>query len=266
LRQWGELVAGQWVHTAGNVVNLSATEWWERWRAFRARLPEQFATAWSAEAKLQWHDRQLQVCKHEGQGDAAFWHLNQLLEARPDDPHLKNLREEISQVYIVQGIQAQAAGQAQKAESTLRRLLQLHPRHAVALNNLSWLLATCEDPKRRKPTEAVELARKAVELTAEEGTAWNTLGVAHYRAGNWKAAIESLEKSRQLSQGGDSFDFFFLAMAHWQLGQMEEAHQWYQRAVEWVEKNSAAHAQNPQWTEELRRFRAETKELLKAKE
>jgi hypothetical protein len=50
-------------------------------------------------------------------------------------------------------------------------------------------------------------------------------------------------------------------MAYWRLGQKDDARQWYQRAVEWVEKNSAALAKNPQSTDELRRFRVEAEEL-----
>jgi uncharacterized protein HemY len=39
-----------------------------------------------------------------------------------------------------------------------------------------------------------------------------------YREGDWNAAAAALEKSMQLRQGGDSFDWFVLAMAHGQMG------------------------------------------------
>jgi len=39
---------------------------------------------------------------------------------------------------------------------------------------------------------AVALAAKAVELRPAEGAYWNTLGVAHYRAEEWQAAIDAL--------------------------------------------------------------------------
>jgi hypothetical protein len=60
----------------------------------------------------------------------------------------------------------------------------------------------------------------------------------------------------ELRKGGDSFDWFFLAMAHWQLGNQDQARQWYDQAVAWMEKNQ------PQ-NEELLRFRAEAEELIK---
>ena len=96
--------------------------------------------------------------------------------------------------------------------------------------------------------EAAADFAKATELAPKEGTHWNMLGVAQYRAGDWKAAVTTLNKSMELRNGGDSTDCFFLAMAHWQLGEKEEARKWYDQAVEWMEKN------NPD-DEELRRFR-----------
>ncbi len=55
--------------------------------------------------------------------------------------------------------------------------------------------------------------------------------------------------------GGDSFDWFFLAMTHWQLGNKDEARKWHAKAIEWMDKNAPAN-------EELKRFRAEGAELL----
>jgi uncharacterized protein HemY len=96
---------------------------------------------------------------------------------------------------------------------------------------------------------------------------WNTLGVAHYRAGHWNEAIKALTKSMQLSGGKlESFDTFFLAMAHWRLDETEKAREWYDRAVQWMEKNKDQLEGNKQWLEELRRFRAEAEELLGIKE
>ena len=56
-------------------------------------------------------------------------------------------------------------------------------------------------------------------------------------------------------KGGDSFDWFFLAMSHWQLDQKEEARKWYDQAVACMDKNQPH-------TEDLRRLRAEAAELL----
>ena len=195
-----------------------------------------------------------------------------------------------------------------KVEKLLEQVLDVQPRvlgpqhpdvlqsiHKLAscYNGLAWLQATSADPAQRDPVRAVEQARKALELAPQEGAIWNTLGVAQYRAGNWSAPIKALKKSIELRKGGDSFDWFFLAMTHWQLAkagvggqgsgvgdqkttnsaapgagggqptaEQREAHKaqarhWYQKAVAWMEKNEKR-SQN----EELRRFRAEAEALM----
>jgi eukaryotic-like serine/threonine-protein kinase len=81
----------------------------------------------------------------------------------------------------------------------------------------------------------VELAKKAVERLPREGNYWNTLGVAHYRAGDYRAAIEALEKAEALEPDKHfAFNAFFVAMANWQLGQRDQARQWYHRAAAWT--------------------------------
>jgi tetratricopeptide (TPR) repeat protein len=157
------------------------------------------------------------------------------------------------------GVALAAVGRWREAEQAYSKCLELAPKATEILNNLAWLLATCPDSKIRDPKRAVELAKKAVELTPKKGNHWNTLGAAHHRAGDWKAAIAALEKSMELRKGGDSEDWFFLAMAHWQLGDKKDARKWYDQAVQWMEKNQPK-------DEELVRFRTEAEELLGVKE
>jgi tetratricopeptide (TPR) repeat protein len=129
-------------------------------------------------------------------------------------------------------------------------------RNGLVLNSLAWRLVTGKDPRARDPQRAVALAKKAVELDPENAAYANTLGVALYRSADWQAAIAALEKSLEVRNGGDSFDWFILAMAHWRLGEKEEACQWFEQAALWMAKN------NPD-NEELKRFRDEAADLLR---
>jgi superkiller protein 3 len=149
-------------------------------------------------------------------------------------------------------------GQLDEAIASYKKAIELNPKYALPHNNLSWLLATCSEAKFRDPARAVELAKKAVALRPKDGTMWNTLGAAHYRAGNWKEAVAALEKSMELlrNKGGDISGWFFLAMAHWQLGEKEKARDWYSTAEKWMDQIQPKN-------EALRRFRAEAAELLK---
>jgi superkiller protein 3 len=147
----------------------------------------------------------------------------------------------------------------ENAAACFRKAIEIDPKRTDAYNRLAWLFATCSEAKLRDPNQAVALAKKAVELAPNDWSYLNTLGAADYRAGDWKGAITALEKSMELRNGGDSNDWFFLAMAHGQLGQKVKAREWYDRAVQWMDENAPT-------DEELRRLRAEAAELLELKE
>jgi Tfp pilus assembly protein PilF len=158
-------------------------------------------------------------------------------------------------------------GKWDEAAGIYRRMLKLQPNSADAHNRLAWFLATCPDTTVRNPEQALAHARSAVELgmkagepAAKQTQYWNTLGVAEYRARNWKEAIPSLEKAEALAPGElFAWNAFFLAMARWQLGEQEQARKEYEQAVQWMEKSQPKN-------EELRRFRAEAEELLGVRE
>jgi Flp pilus assembly protein TadD len=85
-----------------------------------------------------------------------------------------------------------------------------------------------------------------------------SLGIARYRTGDWKGAITDLNKAiglRHPDHPVNAINGFFLAMAHWQLGQKDEARTWFDKSVQWMNKGMQENA----W---LKRFRAEAGELL----
>jgi tetratricopeptide (TPR) repeat protein len=170
--------------------------------------------------------------------------------------------------HYAQGIVLRLTGHPAEAVQAFRQAVQAYRpysdtsddpanRHQFASvqNELAWLLATCAESKHCDPGRAVALAQKAVELEPDCGEFWNTLGVAYFRVGDGSAARAALEKSMRLRRGGDSFDWFFLAMLHGQRGERVEADAWYRRAVAWAEKNRPR-------DEELCRFRAEAEAVL----
>jgi serine/threonine protein kinase/Flp pilus assembly protein TadD len=147
-------------------------------------------------------------------------------------------------------------GRPEEAIACNRQALELDSRDCGCRNHLAWILVTCADLKLRNPAEGLKLAQENVKLVPRDGSYWNTLGAAHYRAENWKEAIAALQKSMSLRNGGDSYDWFFLAMAYWQLGEKGKARQSFEQAVAWMEKNAPK-------DDQLLRFRAEAAELLK---
>jgi predicted Zn-dependent protease len=143
----------------------------------------------------------------------------------------------------------------QEADRVFQKLFEPGVIRAEVCNVVAWRLATDTDLPLRPRELAVEFARKAVELAPEDGDVWKTLGVVQLRAGHWKESIDALQKSNTLRKGGDSSNWFFLAMAQWHLGDKDEARKCYNQGVQWMEKNQPE-------DEELPRFRAEAAELM----
>jgi serine/threonine-protein kinase len=179
-------------------------------------------------------------------------HYETLRAASPEDlkypPRLIRSYLKLNSLLWDLGLQREAA-------EALRKALEVDPENPAVNNELAWLLATSPELGLRDPATAVRLAQKAVEAERKSGNFWNTLGVAHYRYGDVKAAIDELETAMSLRGGGDSFDWFFLAMAHWRLGEHDKAKTWFDRAVQWLDK----HRPND---DQLRRFRAEAETIL----
>jgi tetratricopeptide (TPR) repeat protein len=122
-------------------------------------------------------------------------------------------------------------------------------------NSVAWFLATASAPPIQNPEKAVQLAKKALTLAPQNGSFWTTLGAAYYRADQWQEAVAALEQAMRLRSGGDSADWFFLAMARRQLGDAKNARHLYDQAVQWMDKNRPRDA-------ELQRFRAEAAFVL----
>ncbi len=134
------------------------------------------------------------------------------------------------------------------------RALESVPGDHRLRNSLAWLFAG----RRSAPEDAIRavaLAEAATSLAPQSGAYWNTLGVARYRAGDRKGAIDALERSMRLRSGGDPYDWFFLAMAQFRLGDTAAARAWYDRSLGWLKANTQDHR-------ELQEFRLEAQELL----
>ncbi len=177
----------------------------------------------------------------------------------PNEPahwrRLANYREHFGARLWEIGDNREGGAELRRAVTAWNHALQADPKNAIANNGLAWFFATCPEPQLRDPARAVELAEKATRIWPKAGFCWNTLGAAHYRAGDWQAAVSALTRSVELDSGGSAYDFFFLAMAHWRLGQKEQGREWYAKALEWVSKKKPDSG-------DLHRFRAEAAKLL----
>jgi tetratricopeptide (TPR) repeat protein len=171
----------------------------------------------------------------------------------PDEPAY---RETLAYCYVRLGGFLRRASRHQEAIDALREALKVRPDDPAAQNQLAWILVTHPDPGMQDYQQAIRLAQRAVEVTPQGAGYRNTLGVAYYRQGDYRAAVNQLEAAMRLRAGGISDDWFFLAMALWQLGDRDNAFKWFDRAMQWMEKNRPGDT-------ELRRFSAEAEALLR---
>jgi tetratricopeptide (TPR) repeat protein len=178
---------------------------------------------------------------------------------KADSPEDPQNRRNLLLSYLELGTFLLDRGRDIEAAEPYRKAHELAPEDPDANNLQAWFLATTSEPGLRDHALAMRLAKKAVMAREKSGNYWNTLGVAHYRNGNFRAAIAALEKAMRFRGGGQSFDWFFLAMAHWPLGDRAMARKWYNQAVQWMRNHLPADG-------ELRRFRAEAADLIGAKD
>jgi tetratricopeptide (TPR) repeat protein len=79
-------------------------------------------------------------------------------------------------------------------------LLKADPDYLNALNNLAWIRATSPDEKLRSGSEAVRLAGRACELTANHKPVFlGTFAAALAEAGRYPEAIQKAEQARDLA-------------------------------------------------------------------
>jgi serine/threonine protein kinase len=169
----------------------------------------------------------------------------------------------MAEQHWVQGRWHRACGRAEQAEREARLaagvidgLLREDRASAATRNELALCLATGFGPRPPEARRAVELARAAAKEVPGNGWFRRTLGVAHYRAGNWREAARALEESLRLLPGGTPETLFFLAMSRHRLGNHQGARDGFDRAVRLMQRTAPGSA-------ELRALRAEAEGVLK---
>jgi serine/threonine protein kinase/tetratricopeptide (TPR) repeat protein len=251
--------------------------------------------AWSKAGRAAEAEAVTRLCLH---------HYTRLADDFPDRQYY---REELGNAFRRLGRELAGAGRLDEAEDALRRAVELAPPsyspwcHLAAVqlargdvagyrrscatllgrfgrddrpdsrNSVAWFCLLIPDAGV-DPADLVRVAEKAVaqcdDRSPEKRRAClNTLGVALYRAGRYREAIDRLDESTKAHpRGGDPGDWLFLAMAHHRLGHTDEARRWYDQATRWEAQNRDRPLKDRMTAEELRRFRAEAGALLEANE
>jgi len=153
-----------------------------------------------------------------------------------EDSRSLSYRKALSGSYYLLGLLLVATGREDEAADVLAKRIRLVEAKTAEFPDdppvgPCWLLATCPVTRLRNPERALALAK--ILSQRYPGQYWLEVGAAEYGAGHWQPAIDALKNSKP----NEALELFFLAMAHWQLGQKDEAWRRYDQAVEWMDKN-----------------------------
>jgi WD40 repeat protein/tRNA A-37 threonylcarbamoyl transferase component Bud32 len=125
-------------------------------------------------------------------------------------------------------------------------LAETWPEDAQALNSVSWEIVRSAGAPAERYAQALRYAEAANRLRPENGDYLTTLGVAQYRAGRYKVALQTLTRADQVHRQADkqSFptDLAFLCMAQQTLGMKAEARATFERLSQ-VMKSWAGNAE-----------------------
>ncbi|HTQ34097.1 MAG TPA: tetratricopeptide repeat protein [Stellaceae bacterium] len=130
-------------------------------------------------------------------------------------------------LFYDRGVSYERAGDWKKAEADLEHALALKPDQPLVLNYLgySWV------DKGEKLDKGLKMIEKAVELRPEDGYIVDSLGWAHYRMGDYTAAVEYLERAVELVPSDPTINNH-LGDAYWRTGRLTEARYQWRRALQ----------------------------------
>lgn len=114
-----------------------------------------------------------------------------------------------------------------EAEPEFEAALALAPHEAQVLNYLGYMWID----RGENLDEAFTMVARAAALEPESGYIIDSLGWAHYRLGDYEAAVRELERAASLEPGNATANYH-LGDAYWQVGRLIEARFQWQRAIE----------------------------------
>jgi eukaryotic-like serine/threonine-protein kinase len=183
--------------------------------------------------------------RKQGKLEAAFAEYREAIRLKPDAAWIHSAFGDVLKEH----------GQREEAVAEYREAIRLDPKDANIHSCLSWALVLSQKRPARDYAEGLVHARMAVELAPTSAICYRTLALGEYRSGHWAESMAACDRSIELSEGGQAFDWFLQAMARCQRGEKGAVRKWFDKAVAWTKERDRKNM-------ELRQFWAEAAELL----
>jgi tetratricopeptide (TPR) repeat protein len=217
-------------------------------------LVETIAGGWMEEASSEYHARAAEAIGRIGDADPETLGMLAELEAlarsydeevarrRVVGPFVDRLfQEHISSKDVVGALRTLDSLSSRERETAIRmaRGRSIPPGE---LNARSWRIVREENRAPAEYSRALRIARAACKAEPGNTAYLNTLGVALYRSGRLKEALDTLLRADRLNRegwwpNGRKEDLVFLAMCYKRLGQPEEARRRLKEARDVVARN-----------------------------
>ena len=135
--------------------------------------------------------------KSQGELDDAIKYFRQALQLNPD----------LAKAHNNLALALTMTGQLDKAIEHFREAVRLKPDYLEPLNRMARILAMHPDPKLRDPGQAIEIAKRAVELTGHKDAAiLETLAAAYAAAGQFDQAVKTAEVALSLATAAQAYE------------------------------------------------------------
>ncbi len=148
---------------------------------------------------------------------------------------LSESNEEKEGVYFMRGAMYEKMQKLELAEAEFRKVLDINPNNAAALNYLGYMLAD----RNVKLPEARRLIARALELEPNNGAFLDSLGWVDFRLGKFDDAETSLRQALE-RVGKDPTIHDHLGDVYFQQGKLKDAiAQWEMSLKEWQASSTA---------------------------
>jgi tetratricopeptide (TPR) repeat protein len=148
--------------------------------------------------------------------------------------HLSESKQDKQTVMFMRGAMLEQMKEFEAAEAEFRKVLDVDPENAGALNYLGYMLAD----RDVRLDEAQKLISKAVELEPQNGAYLDSLGWVYFRQNRLEEAAENLQRALQ-KMGKDPTVHDHLGDVYFKQGKIREAIAQWQTSLKEYEANSS---------------------------